>query len=492
MNSFDNFESTENNQIVARFKPRHDPAQISCFHCGKPVTSNGCSLCNECIALSVDITGDLEKTSDITFCKHCGRLQVPPNKWVYAERESRELMQVCLKRLRNLDSSEHRLIDAKFLWTEPHSRRTKLKITVQGEAKEFNNLLIQQAYEVEFFEHTNQCRDCAKSYTAHTWQASIQVRQKVEHKKTFLHLEQLILKHGMHQKTNNIQESRDGIDFFFGSKADAVEMLDFLASVVPIKTKKSAQFISEDTHTAKKTYKFTYSVEIAPICRDDLVILPRSITKARGNGISPLVVCYKVNSNIYVIDPDTLKVLMTTGAEYWRSPFSSLATARGLTEYIVLDSELNGRSNDKFVGADITVAKAADLGVNDTQYVVRTHMGALLHPGDSVMGYDLTTTNFNDAEWDKLSADAIPDVILVKKVYPDKVKSKPRRLQRMAKEYNDEVAQSKPNRGNDGKDYDEFLEDLEDDEYREEVLPDDEELPDDEILDPNDVEQEVN
>ena len=50
----------------------------------------------------------------------------PPNFWVVCSLESRELMALCLKRLKNL--SKVKLIDAIFVWTEPHSKRIKVRI----------------------------------------------------------------------------------------------------------------------------------------------------------------------------------------------------------------------------------------------------------------------------------------------------------------------------------------------------------------------------
>ncbi len=84
-------------------------------------------------------------------------------------------------------------------------------------------------------------------------------------------MEQLILKHNAHRDTLNIKEAKDGIDFFFSARNQAEAFVSFLKSVVPVHMKTSKQIISEDTHTAKKSYKFTFSIEIVPICRDDLV-----------------------------------------------------------------------------------------------------------------------------------------------------------------------------------------------------------------------------
>ena len=54
------------------------------------------------------------------FCKMCERYLQPPDTWVTAALESRELLSVCLKKLKGLNKV--RLIDAAFIWTEPHSR----------------------------------------------------------------------------------------------------------------------------------------------------------------------------------------------------------------------------------------------------------------------------------------------------------------------------------------------------------------------------------
>lgn len=69
---------------------------------------------------------------------------------------------------------------------------------------------------------------CQKSYTHHSWEASVQVRQKVPHKRTFLYLEQLILKHNAHKDTVNIKEVHEGLDFFFAKRNEAERMLSFL------------------------------------------------------------------------------------------------------------------------------------------------------------------------------------------------------------------------------------------------------------------------
>jgi len=50
-----------------------------------------------------------------------------------------------------------------------------------------------------------------------------------------------------------------------------------------IRIKGSEQLISSDSHNGTSNYKFTYSVEIVPICKDDLVCIPRALARAWGN-----------------------------------------------------------------------------------------------------------------------------------------------------------------------------------------------------------------
>jgi nonsense-mediated mRNA decay protein 3 len=80
-----------------------------------------------------------------------------------------------------------------------------------------------------------QCDDCTRIMAKNTWQSKVQVRQKVSHKRTFLFLEQIILKHNAHKETINIKEVKDGLDFFYSNRSHAVKMVDFLSAVAPVR-----------------------------------------------------------------------------------------------------------------------------------------------------------------------------------------------------------------------------------------------------------------
>ena len=342
-----------------------------------------------------------------------------------------------------------------------------MKITVQQEA--FQSTILQQTFDVEYVVAYHQCPDCAKSFTANTWRAVVQVRQKVPHKRTFLYLEQLVLKHSAHKDTINIKETQNGLDFFFSARNHAEKFVDFLTSVAPVRTKKSQELISMDIHTSSKSYKFSYSVELVPICKDDLVALPIKLAKQVGN-IAPLTLCYRVGTSINLVDPSTLQTTDVATPIYWRMPFASLADVQELVEYVVMDIEPLGPKKGRFLLAEATVARASDLGVNDTTYFVRTHLGAILHAGDSVMGYHLTGTNFNNPQFEALEdnsayASQIPDVVLVKKHYARKKKSGKNRnwrLKRMNKEEG-EMLPRKQDQERMERDFEMFLRDVEED-----------------------------
>lgn len=470
-------------QQIVRFDPQHTSPIIACCNCGKPMESRGVAMCPDCIRLSVDITTGIDKSGELTFCKECGKLSNPPSQWQYAPPESRELLAACLRRLKGL--SKVRLLDARFIWTEPHSRRIKIKVKVQGEVAEFQGTVIQQAFEVEFVENTAMCPACMKSYTANTWVASVQIRQKVAHKRTFFYLEQLILKHHAHKNTVSIQEDKEGLDFFYNERKHAVKMVEFLSGIVPTKCKTSEEFISEDSHTGKKSFKFTFFVEIVPICKDDLVVLPKKVAKSMGFDTSRLVLCNKIASTIHFLDPATLKTKELTATNYWRAPFESLANSKTLTEYMVLDVEPTGESVGSMMLAEITVARASDLGINDTTFYVRSHLGRILHPGDNVLGYHLTNTNYNHELWEELDKDRVAEVVLVRKAYPATAKRNKGRnwkLKRMANEHNEQQALRDSQPQVQGKrreeaaferqnrDFEEFMQELEEDaELRQEV-----------------------
>jgi len=363
-----------------------------------------------------------------------------------------------VKKIKGL--SKVKLVDAGFVWTEPHSRRLKVKLTVQKEV--FASTILQQVFIVEFIVHSMQCDKCQRVEAKDTWNAVVQARQKAIHKRTFYYLEQLILKNNAHANTLNIKDQPDGLDFFFQTRSNALKFVDFLQAVTPIRFKCSEHLVSHDEHSNTYNYKYTFSVEIVPICREDLVCLPTRV--ANGLGFqSPLVIISKVSSLIHVLDPFSLLTAEMNATAFWKSPFRAISSASQLVEYVVLDATPLGKARGKWELAEVEVARSSDFGSNDTIFHTTTHLGKMLQPGDLVLGYDVQTSNFNQDDLTPLKGKNLPDVILMKKVHPNRKKYRSKKRIWQLKRLETEEGDGRKPESKTEKEYEEFLRDLEED-----------------------------
>jgi nonsense-mediated mRNA decay protein 3 len=238
-------------------------------------------------------------------------------------------------------------------------------------------------------------------------------------------LEQLILKHGVDQSCVNVKNIHEGVDFYFSNRAHANKFVDFLQSVVPIRHRSDKQLVSHDVHTSNYNYKYTFSVELAPICKDDLVCLPPKAATSHG-GIGPVVLCTRVTNALTLIDPKTLQVATIEAPMYWRIPFRAMMSSKQLSEFIVLDIEpvdaKGCHQQGKLHLAECVVARLADFGANDQTYTTYTHLGHILHPGDHALGYDVANANLVDSNLDAAEQKGyqLMDVVLVRKSYEEK------------------------------------------------------------------------
>ncbi|KAF0750577.1 hypothetical protein AaE_006662, partial [Aphanomyces astaci] len=95
-------------------------------------------MCAPCLSTEVDITDGISKECSLVQCNGCLRFQrstgAKGTSGIYAEcpLESLDLMALCLKKIHGLNK-DVKLIDASFIWTEPHSKRIKLKLTIRKE-----------------------------------------------------------------------------------------------------------------------------------------------------------------------------------------------------------------------------------------------------------------------------------------------------------------------------------------------------------------------
>lgn len=441
--------------------------KILCCDCGIPIQPNPSNTCVDCLRSRVDITDGIPKSGNLLMCKNCERFHTPPSAWTKAALESHELLAICLKRLKSA-LSRVRLVDASFIWTEPHSKRIKVKITIQKEVD--GGTFLQQTFVVEFTVHNHMCSDCHRVEAKDFWNSVVQVRQRTTHKKTFFYLEQIILKHKMHQTCTKISDNPNGLDFFYSSKQEARKFTDFLLNMLPCRYQTAQQLISHDVHNNTYNYKTTFSVEIPAVCKDDIVCLPKKVAQQLGN-MGQLAICLRVTNCIHLIDFKTLQICEVNGMSYWRNPFQACCSPKNLIEFTIMELEPvrdrrqksgEGALSKKHLLADCWVIRSDQLGMHEDYTHTVTHLGHLLKPGDTVLGYDVQNSNLTNSEMDRMKENDIPDVIIVRKVFGDRSRRRRQRnwkLQRLA-----------PNTASDDESYVGFMEDLEEDqEYRKNI-----------------------
>ncbi|KAL2550927.1 nonsense-mediated mRNA decay NMD3 family protein [Forsythia ovata] len=396
---------------------------VLCCKCGILMQPNAANMCAKCLLSEVDITEGLQKHVVIIHCPECESYLQPPRTWIKTQLESKELLTFCIKRLKNLNKVH--LVHAEFIWTEPHSKRIKVRLRVQKEV--LNGAVLEQAYTVKYVVQDQMCESC-----------------------TF----RLILINGW-------------LQFNCGS-IHAGKFVDFVGEVAPIRKRNDKQLVSHDQKSNNYNYKYTFSVEICPICREDLICLPPKVAASQGN-LGPLVICTKVTNSVALLDPFTLRHCFLNAEQYSRVPFTALLSSRQLVEYIVLDietvsSEVVG-GGSKYVVADAQITRVSDFGKNDIIFNVRTHLGHLLNPGDYALGCDLYGANSNDIELDRYNGLVVPEVILIKKSYEEKrqrKRNKPRSWK--LKSLNMEIDNSTRGRDHEEKmdsEYEQFKRDLE-------------------------------
>jgi len=440
--------------------------KILCCQCGTPIDPNPANLCVSCLRTEVDITEGIPKQMTIHFCKFCERYLQPPQQWIQAALESRELMALCLKKLKNL--AKVKLIDASFLWTEPHSKRLKIKLSIQAEV--VGGAILQQTFVVEYTVGYQMCPDCHRVEAKDHWNCLVQVRQNTKQRKTLFYLEQLLIKYNGAKDSVGIKPHHQGLDFYFATESKGKSLVEFLQSMIPCRYGHSKKLISHDSNSNTYNYKYSFSVEVVPVCKDNVVCLPRHVAHSLG-GISQVVVVNKVAQVLHLIDPETCQFVEINATTYYKFPFTALNTFKELVEYTVINIEPiltkdrnifsgQGKISSKHVLADCWVTKTSELGMVDDMIHCRTFMGAILNIGDSVLGLDLKNSNVNNPELEKMSTEKIPDVVLVKKYYVDKTVRNRKRRWRL-KHMEDFPHMETESRNNE---FEDFKEDLEEDE----------------------------
>ncbi|KAL5170390.1 Linoleate 9S-lipoxygenase-4 [Glycine soja] len=297
-------------------------------------------FCVKCLRLEVDITEGLLKRLVLVHCPKCQSCN-HQEVGVKLQLESKELLTFCLKKLqKNLNSNKVRLVHAEFIWTEPHSRRVKVKVKVQKEV--LNGAILEQSYPMEYVQQEHMCESCSRvQANPDQWVAAATCFSPA-----------YFLLFG-------VADSEAWCDCHcYKNQADGtshgVKFVEFIRKIALVRSRHDKQL------------KYTFSVEINPIFREDLICVPPRIAAGLGN-IGPLV-----TNNIALLDPFTLRHCFIDVDQYWRASFKSLLTSRQLVDYIVLDVETVSSEvtigGTKYRLADAQVARISDFGKTKTDY----------------------------------------------------------------------------------------------------------------------------
>lgn len=390
-------------------------------------------------------------------------------RWQHLETESPELLSLCLKRIPALQqgskkgggeqhmlssgvSSIH-LVDASWVWTEPHSRRLKVRLTVRATTIGGAGVAVQQRCMVELVESWKQCQECNREFTNRTWQAVVQLRQKRadgSSRRGLVLLEAALAKNAdVRKHVLSVDPSRHGFDFYFLSLMHARLFSSYLARIAPMRIKTTQKLVSTDVKSNTANVKHTVACDVVPLCRDDLLIVDKRVSSGGGGGAGHLAgrLCLvdRMTSVIRLVDASPTRnapmdrcMVDIHPEKYWRGDkyYRLLFSSTRLTRFVVLDVELCADTNygeehaqyagpksgvEKYALADVEIVRESDFGQTDETLSCVTHLGNLLQPGDSVLGYDLVSSVLpSEAEWSLENSCqngfVMPDVVLVKKV----------------------------------------------------------------------------
>lgn len=413
--------------ILPASQPTGLPTMLCC-DCGTPMEPNPARRCVNCLKSDIDITEGIQRHVIVQHCDGCDRWNRPP--WVAMKPESPELLSMCLKKVRNLEKVK--IVEAKFLYTDPSHKLMRARVVIEKEV--LNKAILRQGMTIEFKPTKLQCSECALAWTPHTLNTTVHVRQRSTYKRTILFLENMIRKADAHKKSIAITSQTDGLDFHFSNRNAGLRFADFVLSNFPGRKMESQKLVTHEEQNDTAHLKHAIAVELAPVSKDDLILLSPKMRKALG-GVPAIMLCSRVSNLIELVDPFSLRGTSLRAKDWWREAlgFEVMMSRQQLTDYVVLDTEeitlddvktggtarrfLEGTKrkleksqaqsvsvlSSRFPGSaiptgkfrlvDLELARVADLGQNDDRIHTRTHIGLHMKVGDVVSGYDIRGYN---------------------------------------------------------------------------------------------------
>jgi len=256
---------------------------VVCCLCGVIIEPNDVMMCDTC--LRVETAYDTQQSIDaiekeVVQCPKCmqWKRDSVSEHYFAAEWESVELLTHLTKRVRRLKELD--IVDAKFVWTEPHSKRIKVQLISSHDV--LGRTKLTQSVELEFRIRDKLCKGCTKLSAKDGWSSIVQVRQHTDSVDVLLRLEKDIQKAGMHMNATQIGSSGSGLDLTFNEDKYAHEFVRFVRGRVPCEYHHSRKVVSTDIKSGNHNIKYTHLITVAPINVHDVVVLPPKIAAGVG------------------------------------------------------------------------------------------------------------------------------------------------------------------------------------------------------------------
>ena len=267
------------------------------------------------------------------------------------------------------------------------------------------------------------CDECSRAAAKQpSWSAKVQLRQRADHPRTLLAIEQYLKRQqrakGVTEGLLSVSQVSDGLDFGFARRQGARRFVNALCAIAPCRVRHSTSVVSTNVRQGTSNVQHVWIVEVPSIARDDIVLAP--LAGNAGGRPQKVAIVTRVGAAVHFVDPQIGSTWEISAEAYWREPFAPLASRRHQTRFTVLDCEVedkgsrgSGRHQAQEVlewsAAEATVARNSDFGANDDTFLIRTHLGKQLEAGDEVMGYDLLSMPHLDIP------NLAQDVVLVSK-----------------------------------------------------------------------------
>lgn len=144
------------------------------------------------------------------------------------------------------------------------------------------------------------------------------------------------------------------------------------------------------------------ALDIAPICKDDLVCVPQKLSKELG-GTFPLLLCIKVTRVIHLLDFKTMRVHEIDYNTAHAYDLRAIASRESLSSFVVLDIQESSRvkchlsthssriiDKQRLEFVNVEVMRECDFGISNDTYLLESHLGENLTINDNVLGYELS------------------------------------------------------------------------------------------------------